>query len=374
VPRRLRPRLSLLAAVALGLVAAPASQAQVRGVGARTVTVGGTPQAHVVSRGETLGGIALRYGVTVRQLAERNHLAEPYALRNGQRLQLPHNAADSAPAPAAPTRPGARPVAGASERVPASERGPAAPAVPARTMMALERTAARGSGRYGRPRRPGMVSLRRLATDERVTTLLRRPNRGVLGLMRRFLRATSGESHPIEPRLLRQLAIVSDHFGGRPVTVISGFRPFRRGQHTAHSNHNVGHAIDFRIEGVRNRELWEYCRSLPHTGCGYYPRSVFVHMDVRGDSAVWVDWSRPGERPRYGSLSGPPPPRPHGAPPPPAPPGAPPVGAEPEVNDVAAEAPHIRTATPEPDDDHTTTGSPLVPPAAAPEPELPSGD
>jgi LysM repeat protein len=199
VPRRLRPRLSLLAAVALGLVAAPASQAQVRGVGARTVTVGGTPQAHVVSRGETLGGIALRYGVTVRQLAERNHLAEPYALRNGQRLQLPHNAADSAPAAGGPHGPGAHPVAASVASV--SRRrsvAPRRPAVPARTMMALERTAARGSGRYGRPRRPGMVSLRRLATDERVTTLLRRPNRGVLGLMRRFLRATSGESHPIE--------------------------------------------------------------------------------------------------------------------------------------------------------------------------------
>jgi len=328
-----------------------------------------------VGHGESLSGIALRYGVSVSQLASRNHLDPPYPLRSGQRLRLPHNAeaptgippvgavghhGNSAPLPHTP-----------AGRLAAAERGVPAPHVAARTMTALERGAARGS-RYGRPRRPGMVSLRRVNTEERVTTLLRRPNRGVLGLMRRFLRANGGESHPIEPRLLRQLAVVSDHFGGRVVQVISGFRPFRRGQHTAHSNHNVGHAIDFRIDGVRNRDLWDYCRTLPSTGCGFYPRSVFVHMDVRSESAVWVDWSRPGERPRYGSLSAPPPPRRPGAPPA-APAAAEPAphGADPELDDVAAESPHIRTATPEPDEAPHAGDTPLVPPSAPPSPSPP---
>ena len=42
---------------------------------------------------------------------------------------------------------------------------------------------------------------------------------------------------------------------------------------------------------------------LSDTGCGYYPRSTFVHVDVRAQAAQWVDWSRPGRRPRYGNLS-----------------------------------------------------------------------
>src|SRR5262249_40692880 len=49
---------------------------------------------------------------------------------------------------------------------------------------------------------------------------------------------------------------------------------------------------------------WDYCRSLTATGCGYYPRSTFVHVDVREPYAQWVDWSAPGQRPRYGNLHG----------------------------------------------------------------------
>jgi hypothetical protein len=135
---------------------------------------------------------------------------------------------------------------------------------------------------------------------------MRRITPSVLGRMRAFLRFADGRSHPINARLLRQLAVVSDHFGGRRVHVISGFRPFRRGQWTPHSNHNVGRAMDFRVEGVPNRVLRDFCRTLPQTGCGYYPRSVFVHMDVREESAYWVDWSRPGQRPQYGREDRPP--------------------------------------------------------------------
>ena len=38
---------------------------------------------------------------------------------------------------------------------------------------------------------------------------------------------------------------------------------------------------------------------LPDTGCGYYPRSRFVHVDVRprsSGSSVWIDGSSPGEK------------------------------------------------------------------------------
>jgi hypothetical protein len=203
------------------------------------------------------------------------------------------------------------------------------------------------------------VTLVREYNSERLTVNLRRPSASVLRRMRWFLRHPNGATRAMDPRLLRQLAQVSDHFGGRALRVISGFRPFRQGQWTPHSNHNIGRAVDFRVEGVPNRVARDYCRTLPATGCGYYPRSVFIHMDTRSASAQWVDWSRPGERPRYGTERGP-----HEAAPAPSAPSVPstvpsspstPEGGEGSadegLDDVAHEAPTLRSATPSPDDD-----------------------
>ena len=106
-------------------------------------------------------------------------------------------------------------------------------------------------------------------------------------------------THPIDPRLVALLAIVSDHFGSRTIEVVSGFRAYTPTQYTPHSNHNYGKAIDFRVRGVSNEALRDFCRTLRSTGCGYYPNSSFVHLDVRDTKAYWVDWSRPGEPPRY---------------------------------------------------------------------------
>ena len=211
-------------------------------------------------------------------------------------------------------------------------------------------------GRWGCPRQFGVVNLVRLATSQHVTVNLGHPGRRVLAVMRSFLRSTDNRMHLIDPRLMRQLALFSDHFGGRVLEVISGFRPARPGQYTAHSNHNIGHAVDFRVRGVPNHVTRDFCRSLANTGCGFYPRSVFIHMDVRSSSAYWVDWSRPGERPRYGREGHPPdddvrhdassPPRDTTAA------ATPPAGADAELDDVIADAPTVRTATPDPADEH----------------------
>jgi uncharacterized protein YcbK (DUF882 family) len=106
-------------------------------------------------------------------------------------------------------------------------------------------------------------------------------------------------THPPDPRLVAVIAVVSNHFGGRKLEVVSGYRAFTPTQYTAHSRHNAGKALDFRIEGVRNEELRDFCRTLQNTGCGYYPNSTFVHVDVRDAKAYWVDLSRPGEPPHY---------------------------------------------------------------------------
>ncbi len=56
---------------------------------------------HVVSRGETLQAIAIRYGLSVSQIAAHNELANPNLLKPGQRIAIPRagSAADPTVAP-----------------------------------------------------------------------------------------------------------------------------------------------------------------------------------------------------------------------------------------------------------------------------------
>jgi hypothetical protein len=66
------------------------------------------------------------------------------------------------------------------------------------------------------------------------------------------------------------------------------------------------------IEGARNEAVVDFCKTLADTGCGYYPNSSFVHVDVRQPGTghvTWIDASGPGEAPHYVS-SWPPPPEP----------------------------------------------------------------
>jgi hypothetical protein len=61
---------------------------------------------------------------------------------------------------------------------------------------------------------------------------------------------------------------------------------------------------------VANEAVVEFCKTLADTGCGYYPNSSFVHVDVRQPGTghvAWIDASGPGEAPRY-VASWPPPP------------------------------------------------------------------
>jgi hypothetical protein len=108
----------------------------------------------------------------------------------------------------------------------------------------------------------------------------------------------------IDPRLIERLETVIDHFRkpGQPakLLLVSGVRPKSTG-----SYHQSGRAIDFRVDGVQNEALVAFCKTLPDTGCGYYPNSLFVHMDVRNAGAghvAWIDISHPGEAPKYVSA------------------------------------------------------------------------
>lgn len=105
----------------------------------------------------------------------------------------------------------------------------------------------------------------------------------------------------VDPRLVERLELIVDHFSkdgrGARVEVVSGYRPKSTG-----SYHSTGRALDFKLDGVKNEDVVAFCKTLPDTGCGYYPNSLFVHVDVRERGAghvSWIDASHPGEAPRY---------------------------------------------------------------------------
>jgi uncharacterized protein YcbK (DUF882 family) len=107
--------------------------------------------------------------------------------------------------------------------------------------------------------------------------------------------AATGSRPRVDPRLIALLADVSEHFGGRPLRVVSGWRDH---SYFEDSRHKHSQAVDFSIPGVTNTVLRDYVRRFRNCGVGFYPNSSFVHLDVRETSAYWVDYAGPGEAPR----------------------------------------------------------------------------
>jgi len=105
---------------------------------------------------------------------------------------------------------------------------------------------------------------------------------------------------PIEPRLMTILSHIHDHYKKR-IEVVSGYR----NQQRQTSFHYQGSAIDIRVPGVSPTKLCKFVHSLDTggMGIGLYPRSRFVHVDIRPlPSYRWVDYSGsdpddPGKRP-----------------------------------------------------------------------------
>lgn len=221
---------------------------------------------HTVARGHTLDAIAHRYHVSAKAIIEANHLHDPGRLRVGQTLVIPGVSATTAPS---------------------GGHG----------------TTGHTANYAARPRTPGVVHVKRLVTDEeanlRVGDRRGRVSPATLKTAEHMWRFPTGQTHSIDARLLALLGIVSNHFGSRRIDIISGFRPYSPTQYTAHSNHNIGHAVDFRVEGVPNEVVRDFCRTLHNVGVGYYPHSVFVHLDSRSSPAYWIDYSHPGEPPKY---------------------------------------------------------------------------
>ena len=105
----------------------------------------------------------------------------------------------------------------------------------------------------------------------------------------------TGEVRAVRPELYEQLARISDHFGGKRIELISGFRFAERSS----SRHFHASAMDIRIKEVSIRDMYGYAESLDagNMGIGLYPTSNFIHVDFRAPgepSYRWTDRSGPG--------------------------------------------------------------------------------
>ncbi len=110
-------------------------------------------------------------------------------------------------------------------------------------------------------------------------------------------KSPSDEGVLLDEGIVTRLFLIAHEFRGKTVSLVSGYRPGSSG-----SLHQNGRAIDVRVAGVEGADVSAFCRTLPDTGCGFYPNSGFVHIDVRehGTGSVWwIDAAGPGEPPLY---------------------------------------------------------------------------
>lgn len=224
-------------------------------------------RGHMIQAGDTLVAIAKRYKVSTKALAELNKLEQSTPLSIGRTLLIPD------------TQSGLR-AKGATKG-----RG--------RQPVVLMRIQSGQSAKVLLTNKSGSVNQKgRKVLSQLAAPRARVSKSGVKGKQPRGML--------LHPRLVQLLSRVSERFPGRAIQIVSGYRPHRRGKNR--SKHAEGRALDFRVEGVANRELYEFIKTLPKTGAGYYPNSTFVHLDTRDISVTWTDYAGPGESARYGKA------------------------------------------------------------------------
>ncbi|MBN2803599.1 MAG: LysM peptidoglycan-binding domain-containing protein [Deltaproteobacteria bacterium] len=212
---------------------------------------------HTVLSGQNIWMIARAYNVSKNQIAARNNISVKQPLKVGQKLKIP----------------------GAKKVVPVRVKG------------------------Y----RAGPIHFVRVYNSKQLNLRLVNSKGRLIPASRTKLSKLSGTRDKrskfklFHPRLIYMIQRVSERYPGQTIEIISGYRPPQKGHE---SRHAMGRAIDFRIPGVSNRELYEFCTEMENSGCGYYPNSVFIHMDARERSTTWTDYSRPGQKAIYKKTIG----------------------------------------------------------------------
>jgi LysM repeat protein len=286
----------------------------------------GSVGSHVVRKGDTLASIAKKHKVSVRELAAANKLTKTSKLRLGRTLVIP-DTEDDADEVYRPKR--TSKLVESGEKVAGGVRHTVQPGqslwIIARAYNTSGARIARANGfETSEPLNVGreiLIPGAREVVPVRVKGFVAQPIRFLsvwnnksakLKLLtrsgkinqrsRRILSRLAGPKKKtrrvklLHPRLIHMLQRVAERFPGHTIEVISGYRPRKRGAKL--SKHNQGRAIDFRVKGVPRKELYDYIKELPKVGAGYYPNSVFVHLDVRDKTTLWTDYSGVGEAAR----------------------------------------------------------------------------
>lgn len=106
----------------------------------------------------------------------------------------------------------------------------------------------------------------------------------------------NNKEHPIDPHLFDVLHRVQASLGSKnPYHIICGYRSPETNKNlrkkskgvAQNSLHLKGKAIDLRLTDASLKELRNAARSLKAGGVGYYPKSNFVHIDVRPKPISW---------------------------------------------------------------------------------------
>ncbi|HEY6077189.1 MAG TPA: LysM peptidoglycan-binding domain-containing protein [Polyangiaceae bacterium] len=214
------------------------------------------PVTHKVHSGQRLETIARRYQVSIEALCETNRIRRNDKLKPGQTLIIPGSLPDGGLSSLDDDKP----------------------------------------TKSSKSTRKGYVDLSTYTTRYRGNVFDKRGKvaPGAVASISKLFGAT-GSRPRVDPRLIALLAEVSEHFDGRPLRVVSGWRDH---SYFEDSRHKHSQAVDFSVPGVPNTVVRDYVRRFRNCGVGYYPNSSFVHLDVRDAAAYWVDYAGPGEAPR----------------------------------------------------------------------------
>ena len=149
------------------------------------------------------------------------------------------------------------------------------------------------------PKPSGEVWLRAENLDEEVRINIYKPDgsfddAALAKLDELFRCARTGAVRAVRAELYEQLSRFFDHFEGKRIDLVSGFRWAERNS----SRHYHASAMDIRIKGVSINEMYRFAESLDGggMGIGLYPVSGFVHVDFRAPgepSYRWTDTTGP---------------------------------------------------------------------------------
>jgi LysM repeat protein len=287
---------------------------------------GGSGRSQVVRKGDTLASIAKKHKVSVKGLAVANKLKPDSPLKLGRTLLIP----DEDDLPDKPYKPiKTNKLVKSGEKIPGGVRHAVQPGQSLWTIARAYNVKGVKIAKYNGFSIEDPLSVGQRIVIPGATEVVPVRIKGFAIQPVRFVRALNGETaklrlmtksgkvspssrrklsklagakkgkHKVKllhPRLIHMLQRVAERWPGHTFEIISGYRP---GQSGRESKHSQARALDFRVIGIDNKEVWGFCKQLPKSGCGYYPNTTFIHMDARDKSTFWIDRSGPGEKPKY---------------------------------------------------------------------------